>query len=603
MIGLDCVDNETSLGQRSTTFISRKPSDKPSNREIFPAREKENMTLNCHREDIDCKEMAWESEAHVVGPYQQNIMHSVTSPHRASKEKACAWVNPIVPQSNLKLHDYFHDSLQRGELSNLLNTVVSQSTISKTLPPLIQSQPHLDVPHQGCSTNRSKQFESISRIENGTTHQLEGVKGKNNANSMIKEINDMLHPASSVRKEASELAHSQNHTPFCWSSSKMIVFVNGKPMDMSVSVPKYRPKKRNSKKYKRRKLAMKLAAAANAVNSKLTTAKSVVESDMKFKEVKTYLIFKSKHASNSGRGKYQFASEYDATNVPPSHDVDIGLTTANGRGSSRSNSKSNKEKEKSTRTSRPSRSSAKATQQSEVGVSSIEDNIEVEAASVPVLRIVRRGGGRSDNRRMNTESSCLVSNTTQIEKEVRKHSHAKHRKVTLTKAENILEHRQEVALRFLKTASDYGSMQAALVVFRDLHNDIELHKDAMASIEQATVAIPYLMHSAMMKFLTISRKDGGPGLSEENARKLTMGLFKRMGPACCDENVNENDLVRIGGLLKKDAHRVLPHLLRVAKTVSDEYKQMLKELFPSENQQISSAKLWSPKRRKIGETI
>lgn len=539
MIGSDRVDNETSLGHRTTPLFSLKSADKSSNRKIFAARENEITTFNCHREDFDFTEMAWESEVHGLGPCEQNIMHSVTSPHEDSEDKACAWVYPIVPQSNLRRPDILLDSFKVNKSSNLLN-IVSQSTITETLPLLIQAQPHPDDPHQGCSNKGSEHSKLISLTENDAAHESEGVKGEDNTNLMIQKINYMLHPEYSVLETASELELPRNHKPFCWSSSKLIVFINGKAIDMSVSVPKYIPKNRKSKRYRRRKLAMKHATAIYQIN--------------------------------------------------------MELTTTNDHGSSNLRFKVKKENEKSTRMSRPSRlSQAKTTQLSEHCLSITEGDTDIRekaAASVPVLKVVRRGG---HSRRINTEFSHLVNDTTRIDNDVRNHSHAQHIKETLTKDENLLKQRQEAALRFLKTASDFGSMQAALDIFHDLHSDIELHKDAKALLEQATVAIPYLMHSAMMKFLTIPRKDGGPELSVEEARKLTMDLYKHMGPECCDENVNESDLVRIGGLPKIEAHRLLPHLLRVAKTVSDEYKEMQKELFSLESEQILLAKIWPPK--------
>jgi len=575
----DLVGKTKSRGRRSSRLVSLKATGEMNNNDVFSKREKKNNTSETHCGDLEYIGVGVDSTIVVSG--HDHRFQSTPHPNVNSVERAFGLTQSNQPDSNLvtaKSYQGYHKLIKNSR--QILEQAVCHCSCSEIRFPRPTLQAECP-----CDLTKNRVLAKTEIMEERNSVKIDDIDFVDDTNDRIMTSKMSNESIDVYRKSAPAVCRSEpsatekdNHTDtkyFFWESSKLNVFINGKPVNMSIPVPKYIPKQRmkKSRKTRHRERARELATHGTTMPSespekqKVQKSKSMNDGILACTEniPPTYL------PSNSHEQNDKFPRELCENDENLSEKVNkVKIQSPNLE-----NKAIVEEKGIIRRSFRPSRKSkvspenavddtSKDSLISHVTIDEGENNkatkysFEATADEDETSR-----GGDIDSRKRRRTQKFLGNETIPITQD------------------NTLQHQQHVALRFLKTASDYGSMQAALDLMHDLHNDIELQSDAKASVDQAMVAIPYLMHSAMMKFLTLSRKEGGPGFAREKAKRITMDLFERMGPACCDEKISEDDLMVVGGLHKVEALRVLPHLRRVAATVSDQKKAMRKDFFVS----------------------
>lgn len=133
----------------------------------------------------------------------------------------------------------------------------------------------------------------------------------------------------------------------------------------------------------------------------------------------------------------------------------------------------------------------------------------------------------------------------------------------------------EQLLERLKAANDLPACYACLKIIREEfaktrsadNNAIPLLTDKEQElINQANLAVPYLMCKKAIDLCTLPRSLGGLALSSAKARTLCLTVFEKcQGLSCCSSSMTDKKIVRLckGSLTVQDAIRVLPKLAEV----------------------------------------
>jgi hypothetical protein len=599
----DLVGEKTVLKQHSIPARAEKSMGEGGDNVEVSVRNSDDQTLETLFDDRECKQNGDDLKGEIILRQEDHqLLTNGTLPNCNSEEKALTIDHPIVKESDASLSDPSH-SLSKidGPAALLREGAVDEDTVLsfEFMRAALQAPSLPECALPSCST-KSETFVPVPSVLSHNTHLVDGIQYQKSSaatsDASIEVPNDSPTMLNSEVKSTlalpEEHASSTATNPFSWASSKKIVFVNGVLFDTTIPVPKYKPKR--SKKSKRRRRRRRALAAAEAEATADRTHEKVVtiETDGELEVTVDSLPIGQSSTSSVENDESGKQSNCTIGGKPESVvDQAEGLTlTSLDKVSSRAKSRS----EGGRNTKMSPRPSWQIDEVLEAALPSMnaDEALDETAVKASIFTAATDNRGYDDGEEKQAVENALDANDETARSAVnsRKRSHSNVGRGTTAHHDKMLQHQQEMALRFLKAASDYGSMQAALDLIHEYHSDIVLNKEAKASVDQAIVAIPYLMHSAMMKFLTFRRKDGGPGFSGEKANRIAMDLFERMGPACCGDKVSEADLMDVGGLHKVEALRVLPHLLRVAGTVSDQRKHMRKQLVASSAKQQTSVK-------------
>jgi hypothetical protein len=144
--------------------------------------------------------------------------------------------------------------------------------------------------------------------------------------------------------------------------------------------------------------------------------------------------------------------------------------------------------------------------------------------------------------------------------------------------------KRERAIELLRSADDLPSSYAALKLVNEIVGIDEarimakrvarlLSPADQVLIDQASLAVPYLMYQLCVEEFTQPRAQGGLAYSHAKAVEMASILFEKAGPACCcADNITELQLVKKcrGGknnttdiITKNDARKVLPILKKI----------------------------------------
>jgi hypothetical protein len=146
------------------------------------------------------------------------------------------------------------------------------------------------------------------------------------------------------------------------------------------------------------------------------------------------------------------------------------------------------------------------------------------------------------------------------------------------------DQQRERALQALEESTDLQSVYAALKIVKEIvplvqDNNENEHDRSLLLVEQASLAVPFLMYKLAVERFTRPLSFGGLAFSIAKAKKIAGMLFETVGLACCSAEVTENDLQK-AGLAVADARKVLPHLKDVgveARVKVDDVRQFVLE--------------------------
>ena len=614
MDGNDLVGEKTVFEKQSIPVGAEKSTFEEGDNVDVSVRNCDDQTLDTLFNDLECQQNMDDFKEAFLRQEDHQLLTNRNFPECNSEEKALTIDHPIVKESDASLSDPSHTLTKIYGTANLLmeDKVEEDTALSfEFLHATHQAPSLLATGALPSSSTKSETFVPIQSVQSYNNYLLERIHHKESSTATSDASIRVPYDSTSMLNSEvkSTLALPEKHasstatSPFSWESSKKIVFVNGLPFDTTIPVPKYKPKRSKKSKRRRRKrraMEMALAEAARAAEAKSAEAKA----DQSFEKISTFetdidldvtVDSNSNWQSNSrSLGNDESAKEGNSIVFGKSKSVvekDV-VPTLTSLYKVSSHAESRVEGARNAKI--PTKPSCQTNEVLEVALPSMneDDTVDEMVVKASIINAAMNNGAHEDDAEKHEMEVAPYANDESAQSAVdsRIRSHGNDGQGQTDHDDKVRYHHQEMALWLLKRASDYGSMQAALDLIHECRSDIELNKEAKACVDQAIVAIPYLMHSAMMKFLTFHRKDGGPGFSSEKAKRIAMDLFERMGPSCCGENVSEADLMDIGGLHKVEALRVLPHLLRVAGTVSDQRKQMRKQLVASSAKRQTSVK-------------
>ncbi|KAL7565538.1 hypothetical protein ACA910_003816 [Epithemia clementina (nom. ined.)] len=105
--------------------------------------------------------------------------------------------------------------------------------------------------------------------------------------------------------------------------------------------------------------------------------------------------------------------------------------------------------------------------------------------------------------------------------------------------------------------------------------DPDLTDEDRQLIQDASLAVPYMMYKRFYEHLMLPRTMGGLAFSDAKAKKIARDIFLAMGPACCKESMTDQDLCQACPSVKPiDALKILPSLKAVGKEARSQLDQI-----------------------------
>ena len=133
----------------------------------------------------------------------------------------------------------------------------------------------------------------------------------------------------------------------------------------------------------------------------------------------------------------------------------------------------------------------------------------------------------------------------------------------------------------LKQRVELPVLYGALKIIKEIgqgnahEEESDLTEDDRQLIEDASLAVPYLMYKRFYEQLMLPRTMGGLAFSDAKAMQVARDLFLAMGPACCKETVTDQQLSEACPSVKRiDARKILPSLHAIGKEARSQLEQV-----------------------------
>ena len=132
---------------------------------------------------------------------------------------------------------------------------------------------------------------------------------------------------------------------------------------------------------------------------------------------------------------------------------------------------------------------------------------------------------------------------------------------------------------FLNDATDLPTTYAALKLVKDMlrstgHDD-DPPEEHLELIQNASLAVPYLMYQMAVEIFTEPKTLGGLAFPSAKAKSLAKDIFEKAGVSACSMNTTESSLkLQKAGIDQVDARKILPKL----KHVGDQARSKVEEI-------------------------